>query len=167
MKDCCWDVKNQIKQTKSLDWPDINSYKLLITLSLLTATYVSAKNHYKPVWNKIRLDKTSILIWIQTVLHSESVPERTQKLILKKVYRWQKKHEKYPVCKELKFFRVCCLIVLLKPRVTLQCLYIPFPGIHDSYRQVWVKFKDFSRTSKRLSYSFQGLKVYEKHRFKC
>ena len=31
-----------------------------------------------------------------------------------------------------------------------------------SYRQVSVKFKDFSRTSKRLSYHFQGLKTYKK-----
>ena len=30
-----------------------------------------------------------------------------------------------------------------------------------SYRQVSVKFKDFSRTSKRLPYCFQGLKTYE------
>ena len=28
-----------------------------------------------------------------------------------------------------------------------------------SYRQVCVKFKDFSRTSKRLSYCFEGLKT--------
>ena len=34
-----------------------------------------------------------------------------------------------------------------------------------SYRQVCVKFKDFSRTSKRLSYCFQGLKTYEKTGF--
>ena len=32
-----------------------------------------------------------------------------------------------------------------------------------SYRQVCVKFKDFSRTSERLSYCFQGLKAYEKY----
>ena len=32
-----------------------------------------------------------------------------------------------------------------------------------SYRQVYVKFKDYSRTSKRLSYCFQGLKTYEKY----
>ena len=32
---------------------------------------------------------------------------------------------------------------------------------HGSYRQVCVKFKDFSRTSKILSYCFQGLKTYE------
>ena len=32
-----------------------------------------------------------------------------------------------------------------------------------SYRQVSVKFKDFSRTSKRLSYCFHGLKTYEKY----
>ena len=33
----------------------------------------------------------------------------------------------------------------------------------SSYRQVCVKFKDFSRTSKRLSYCFQRLKTYEKY----
>ena len=32
-----------------------------------------------------------------------------------------------------------------------------------SYRQVRVKFKDFSRTSKILSNSFQGLNVNEKY----
>ena len=31
--------------------------------------------------------------------------------------------------------------------------------IQGSYRQDCVKFKDFSRTSKRLSYCFQGLKT--------
>ena len=34
-----------------------------------------------------------------------------------------------------------------------------------SYRQVCLKFKDFLRTYKRLSYSFQGLQVYEKYLF--
>ena len=34
-------------------------------------------------------------------------------------------------------------------------------GKQGSYRQVCVKFKDFSRTSKILSYCFQGLKTYE------
>ena len=46
--------------------------------------------------------------------------------------------------------------------------YIFRPGSKDiqgSHRQVVVKFKDVSRTSERLSYSFQGLKVYEKYRF--
>ena len=32
-----------------------------------------------------------------------------------------------------------------------------------SYKQGLVKFKDFSRTSKRFSYGFQGLKTYEKY----
>ena len=36
-----------------------------------------------------------------------------------------------------------------------------------SYRQAWVKFKDFSRTSKSLSYSFQGLKDNEIFSSKC
>ena len=35
--------------------------------------------------------------------------------------------------------------------------------IQGSYKQVSVKFKDFSKTSKRLSYHFQGLKTYEKY----
>ena len=43
---------------------------------------------------------------------------------------------------------------------TLGLVYICVQG---SYRQVCVKFKDFSR----LSYSFQGLKVYEKSWFSC
>ena len=37
--------------------------------------------------------------------------------------------------------------------------------LQGSYRQDCVKFKDFSRTSKRLSYCFQGLKTYEKYGF--
>ena len=32
-----------------------------------------------------------------------------------------------------------------------------------SYKQDCVKFKDFSRTSKKLSYCFQGLKTTEKY----
>ena len=40
-------------------------------------------------------------------------------------------------------------------------------GWHGSYRQVCVKFKDFSRTSKRLSYCFQRLKTFEKYWFTC
>ena len=36
----------------------------------------------------------------------------------------------------------------------------PYQG---SYRQVSVKFKDFSRTSKRLFYRFKGLKTDEKY----
>ena len=35
--------------------------------------------------------------------------------------------------------------------------------LHGSYRQVPLKFKDFSRTFKKLSYCFQGLKTYEKY----
>ena len=35
--------------------------------------------------------------------------------------------------------------------------------VQGSYRQACVKFKDFSRTSKRLSYRFQGLLTYEKY----
>ena len=38
-------------------------------------------------------------------------------------------------------------------------------AIQGSYMQVRVKFKDISRTSKRLSYYFQGLKTYEKYWF--
>ena len=40
----------------------------------------------------------SVLIWIQTFWHSDSVPERflKKKAILKKVSRRQHKHEKLP-----------------------------------------------------------------------
>ena len=38
----------------------------------------------------------------------------------------------------------------------LSSAYVP-----GSYRQVCVKFKDFSRTSQILSYCFQGLNTYE------
>ena len=34
-------------------------------------------------------------------------------------------------------------------------------GMQDSYEQASVKFKEFSRSSKRLSYCFQGLKSNE------
>ena len=36
-------------------------------------------------------------------------------------------------------------------------------GKQGSYKQDCVKFKAFSRTSKRLSYCFQGLKTLEKY----
>ena len=36
-------------------------------------------------------------------------------------------------------------------------------AIQGSYRQVHVKFKEFSRTSKRLSYHLQGLKNTDLH----
>ena len=42
-----------------------------------------------------------------------------------------------------------------------------FQTLQGSYRQVSVKFKDFSRTSKRLSYSLSRTKIYGKYRFKC
>ena len=41
-------------------------------------------------------------------------------------------------------------------QLKLPALYLLTQG---SYRQVCVKFKDISRTSKRLSYCFQGLKT--------
>ena len=45
------------------------------------------------------------------------------------------------------------------------CIYVMIPKspelMHGAYRQGYVKFKDFSRTSKNLYYSFQGLQVYE------
>ena len=45
----------------------------------------------------------SVLIWIQTVLHPDGVPERIfrKKLILKKVSRRQQKHEKLPSMQKL------------------------------------------------------------------
>ena len=41
--------------------------------------------HFQPVWSLIRTDSTSVLIWIKTIGHSDSVPEKTFK-----VWFWKK-----------------------------------------------------------------------------
>ena len=51
--------------------------------------------------------------------------------------------------------------------VARQAFVLLIMKYQGSYRQVWVKFKDFSRTFKSLSNSFQGLKVNEKYWSKC
>ena len=50
-------------------------------------------------------------------------------------------------------------LILVAPWVGLKCVIVAFLIIQGSYRQDCVKFKDFSRTSQRLSYCFQGLKL--------
>ena len=50
----------------------------------------------------------------------------------------------------------CKVFISVSPRMQRYCRLVL-----GSYRQVWVKFKDFSRTSKSLSNSFQGLYVNE------
>ena len=46
----------------------------------------------------------------------------------------------------------------------LSLLHSEWPKLYQgSYRQVCAKFKDFSRTSKQLSYCFEGLKTYENY----
>ena len=72
------------------------SYQLLIEwASFLAATFVVWWEPLQTVLTQIR---TNRMIWIQTVWHSDSVPERffLKKLILKKVSRRQQKHKTYP-----------------------------------------------------------------------
>ena len=62
-------------------------------------------------WTKIRPDKMSGLIWIQSVWHSDGIPER----IFRKVYfennrQRTKKHEKFPRGQRVNFF---CMIWVL------------------------------------------------------
>ena len=61
-------------------------------------TFVICWKPFQTVWNQIRTDRMSVLIWILTVWHSNSVHERifSKKLILKKVSRRQQKHERLP-----------------------------------------------------------------------
>ena len=49
-------------------------------------TYVICWKPLQTVWNQIRPDKMSGLIWIQTVWHFDGIPERffLKKLIVKK-----------------------------------------------------------------------------------
>ena len=66
-----------------------------------------------------------------------------------------------------------CLIVLIPDLCTLSyygTLYAEYDcviscaySLQGSYKQDCENFKDFSMTSKRLSYCFQGLKTYKKN----
>ena len=47
---------------------------IFLTLSRLAA---SADKYLQTVWTQIRTDKTSVLIWGQTIWHSDKVPEIT------------------------------------------------------------------------------------------
>ena len=62
----------------------------------------------------------SVLIWVQNVRHSDSVPERIfQKLILKKVSRRQHEHEKLPSMQRVKY----SLTVSAKTLEEIPCLF--------------------------------------------
>ena len=49
-------------------------------------------------WTQIRTDNSSVLIWLQPVWHSDSVPDRffDMAILKKKISRWQQKHEILP-----------------------------------------------------------------------
>ena len=72
----------------------INSYLASGDFCCLLITLISQK-----VWAQIRTDRTLVLIWIETVWHTGSVPERivTKELNLKKISRQQQKHAKLPI----------------------------------------------------------------------
>ena len=73
----------------------------LLTLSPLVVTFVVCWHPLQTVWTQIRPNKTSGLIWIQTVCHSDGIPER--KKSLKKI-QTTKSMQTYPACKDLKHF---------------------------------------------------------------
>ena len=55
----------------------ISIYKVILTLSLLAATFVLCSQPWETFWTQIRTDKMSVLmIWIQIVWHPDSVLER-------------------------------------------------------------------------------------------
>ena len=71
---------------------------LLITFAISLDPDQDRQNVGPDPDRQIRTDKMSVLIWIQTVWHYNSVPEFLflKKLNLKKVSRRQQKHEKLP-----------------------------------------------------------------------
>ena len=75
-----------------------------LTLCLSAANFVICCWSLQTVWTQIRPDILSGLIWIQTVWHSECVPEGIflKNLTLKKVNRRQKCHEKLPSMQRVK-----------------------------------------------------------------
>ena len=67
----------------------------------MTINSLPPDNHCKQI--QIRADKTSGLIWIESIWHSDAIPER----IFRKNWFWKKsavdkKKQNYPVGKELK-----------------------------------------------------------------
>ena len=81
------------------------SWKSVLTLSLLAATFVVCRSPLQTVWTQIRTVKMSVLIWIQTVWHSDSVPER----IFWKSQFWKNSADdnwmkNYPACNEFNVF---------------------------------------------------------------
>ena len=64
--------------------------------------------------NPGQAQQKSGLIWIQTVWHSDGIPERLflQKLILK-IHKQQKSMQNYPACKELVLSKIAADDILL------------------------------------------------------
>ena len=85
------------------------------TLSLLAATFTSCWEPLQTVCIQIRTDRLSVLIWIQTVWHSDSVPESfLEKWIFQKETYRRQKSKHYQACKELivnKLYKSCFLLI--------------------------------------------------------
>ena len=58
--------------------PFRESWKIMLTPSVLASTFSLCwyDNLLKQFSTQIRIDKTSVLIWILTVWHSDSIPEK-------------------------------------------------------------------------------------------
>ena len=56
------------------NWLSVNK-ETFLTLCLLEVTFVICRLPLQTVWIQIRTNKMSVLIWIQTIWHSDSVPE--------------------------------------------------------------------------------------------
>ena len=70
-----------------------------LSLSLYAMIFVICWYPLQTVWTQIRDDEMSALIWIQTVCHSDSVPERAF-WFWKKSADVNKCMKNYPACKE-------------------------------------------------------------------
>ena len=64
---------------------------------MLAATFVVCQCPLQTVWTQIRTDRMPVLIWIQTVWHSDNVPERLN--FEKKSADNNKSMNNYPACK--------------------------------------------------------------------
>ena len=81
--------------------------KVHLTLYPLVVNFIVRWYPLQTVWTQIRPDKTSGLIWIQTVWHSDGISERFfEKVNLKKkkIHKWQKSMQNYPTQKKLTTF---------------------------------------------------------------
>ena len=85
----CKQIRSRSDPTKGRAWSGSN---LFDSLEVLLKAFVKIiwgwKKYLQTVSIQIRLDKRSDLIWVQSVWHSEGIPERFfyKKLILKKIF---------------------------------------------------------------------------------